>query len=153
MTIPAPGTTGELSLTSNGASVVLDTNVVLDWLLFDDPSMTGLAEAVERRRVRWLATPAMREELSSVLERGLAAKQGIQGIALLERWDRFASIVPAATVQGLRCTDPDDQKFIDLALGAGARWLVSRDRALLNLARHVAPTGTLIVTPKGWQLA
>ena len=42
---------------------------------------------------------------------------------------------------GPRCTDPDDQKFLDLALHAHAKWLVSRDKALLRLARKARPLG------------
>lgn len=35
-----------------------------------------------------------------------------------------------------RCADPDDQKFLELARDAGAAWLLSRDAALLALARR-----------------
>jgi predicted nucleic acid-binding protein len=52
----------------------------------------------------------------------------------------------------LRCTDADDQKFIDLACAAPARWLVSRDRAVLKLRRRAATDGLVIVTPDGWRL-
>jgi hypothetical protein len=33
-----------------------------------------------------------------------------------------------------------------------ARWLVSRDRAVLKLARRAAASGTAIVTPASWAL-
>jgi hypothetical protein len=41
--------------------------------------------------------------------------------------------------------------FIDLALSQGARWLLSRDRALLKLARKAAVSGLLIQTPEAWR--
>ncbi|MBN8487205.1 MAG: PIN domain-containing protein, partial [Burkholderiales bacterium] len=54
----------------------------------------------------------------------------------------------------LRCTDPDDQKFIDFALACGARWLVSRDKAVLKLRRRaLALHGLQIVHPADWRPA
>jgi uncharacterized protein len=54
----------------------------------------------------------------------------------------------------LRCTDPDDQKFIDFALACGARWLVSRDKAVLKLRRRaLALHGLQIVHPDDWRPA
>jgi predicted nucleic acid-binding protein len=50
----------------------------------------------------------------------------------------------------LHCADPDDQMFVDLAHAAGARWLVSRDRAVLRLARRAAAFGIAIAAPEGW---
>ena len=49
-----------------------------------------------------------------------------------------------------RCTDPDDQKFIDLALSLPGATLLSRDRAVLKLARRARPLGMTIVTPQAW---
>jgi predicted nucleic acid-binding protein len=54
-------------------------------------------------------------------------------------------------VHTLRCTDVDDQKFIDLAIATSARWLVTRDRALLKRARRAAPLGLSIATPVQWR--
>jgi predicted nucleic acid-binding protein len=34
------------------------------------------------------------------------------------------------------CSDPDDQKFLEAALAAGASFLVTKDRALLELAKR-----------------
>jgi predicted nucleic acid-binding protein len=47
----------------------------------------------------------------------------------------------------LRCKDPDDQVFIDLAVHVGARWLFSKDAALLKLARRAQKFHGVQVTP------
>jgi uncharacterized protein len=145
---------GELPLTSALPGVVLDTNVVLDWLLFSAPSVAELASAVMGGQVRWLATAAMREEMAHVLGRGLAAAHGADPARLAAAWDRHCTERPAAppAAAHLRCTDTDDQKFIDLALANGARWLVSRDRAVLKLQRRAAKHGLTIAPPDQWRL-
>lgn len=147
--IPALQTLSELPLTSAAPRIVLDTNVVLDWLLFGEPSVAALARAVMAGRLRWVVTAPMRDELTHVLARGLAAARGADSETILATWDRHATPRPDPPTQRLlRVTDPDDQKFVDLALGTGARWLVSRDRAVLKLARRAAVAGTAIVTPE-----
>jgi uncharacterized protein len=145
---------GEFPLTSERPGVVLDTNVVLDWLLFNDPSVAKLAAAVVGGRVRWLATAAMRDELTHVLGRGLAATHGADPAALVATWRRHCIEQPTAPLAAahLRCTDTDDQKFIDLALAAGAGCLISRDRAVLKLRRRAAQQGLTIAPPDQWRL-
>jgi putative PIN family toxin of toxin-antitoxin system len=46
-------------------------------------------------------------------------------------------IAAAASPEMPRCRDPDDQKFLEVALAARADFLVTKDRALLDLARAV----------------
>ncbi len=142
----------EQSLTS-APPIVLDTNAVLDWLLFDDPAMSGLAAKITSGQVRWIATAAMRSELEHVLGRGLAARRGSDTVNIPGRWARHCLECPPAppAPAHLRCTDTDDQKFLDLALASGARWLVSRDRALLKLGRRAARQGMTIVMPARWR--
>ena len=135
-------------------ALVLDTNVVLDWLLFDDPSSAALAAAIVRRHLRWVATPAMRDEFAEVLRRGLAEERNADPAALLATWDANAELLaePArlpASVP-LFCSDPDDQKFLDLAHAAGAAWLLSRARAVLRLARRATGFGIDICVPERW---
>ena len=44
--------------------------------------------------------------------------------------------------------------FLEIAVAAGARWLVTRDAALLRLARRMAREhGVDIVTPAAWREA
>jgi uncharacterized protein len=145
---------GGLPLTSESPSVVLDTNVVLDWLVFSEPSVAALADAVTCRRVRWLATAAMRDEMAHVLGRGLAAARGADPALVAAAWDRHCTQRPPAppAAAHLRCTDTDDQKFIDLALASGARWLISRDRTVLKLRRRAATHGVVIIPPDQWRL-
>ena len=77
-----------------------------------------------------------------------------KSLPLAAQWCRWVHLLPDAdprwTQARFRCTDADDQKFIDLAIEHRARWLVSRDRAVLKLARRAAPLGLGIVTPARW---
>ena len=70
-------------------AVVIDTNRVLDLWLFDDPRVDALRDAIARGGARWLAQPAMREELARVL--GYPAV-----LAQLARRQRTADVVLAA---------------------------------------------------------
>ena len=130
--------------------VVLDTNVVLDWLLFEDATVRPIASAVMQQRLRWIVSSAMRDEFAQVLGAGLAAAHGREAANLLQAWDRYVTPRPSAASHPLRCRDADDQMFIDLALSAGARWLVSRDGAVLALRRRAALLGLRIVRPAEW---
>src|SRR5262245_54705638 len=117
-----PPNTPELPAQTTGAApaLVLDTNVVLDWLVFRHPSCAGLDGWLGAGRLRWLASPAMRDELAHVLARGVGQRWAPDLPALWSAWDRLARPVAPPALAGpalrLRCTDPDDQKFVDLAL-------------------------------------
>jgi uncharacterized protein len=130
------------------AAVVLDTNVVLEWFWFADARVAAVAGAVEAGTLHWVATAPMRAELDRVLARLPPWRHGAipaQVLASFDRWVSLVDVAPAAYT--LRCADADDQPFIDLAVHAGARWLFSRDRAVLKLARRAAAFGCTIATP------
>jgi predicted nucleic acid-binding protein len=134
--------------------IVIDTQVVMDWLVFRDRRVQALTAAVTSGALRWLVAPAMREEIRHVLGRGVAAAYAPDRAFVEAQFDAHALTVDVVAPQPLAgrliCRDPDDQKFVDLALDAGARWLVSRDKAVLALARRARPRGLLIVTPERW---
>jgi putative PIN family toxin of toxin-antitoxin system len=137
------------------AVVVLDTNVVLDWLLFRDAGFARLADLLLAGRLRWHATASMRSELSSVLPRRQFLPWSPDCEHILSVFDRIAMVceeprsadVPTGR---LRCRDPDDQKFIDLAVAISAQWLISKDRALLALAKPARAHGVQLLTPAQW---
>ena len=132
--------------------MVLDTNTVLDWLVFRDAGMAPVVAALEDGRLQWLACAAMREELARTLAYRSLARWLPDSERTLASFDQHARLLPTPppAPQHLRCSDPDDQVFLELALAQDARWLLTHDRALLRLARRVRPLGLLILAPKNW---
>ena len=133
--------------------VVLDTNVLLDWLVFDDPATRALGLAVERGQVDWLQCPAANTEFEHMVRHASLARwqpDVDRCIAALAQFGRTVETPARAHRVALRCSDADDQVFVDLALVHQARWLISRDRAVLKLAKRARPLGLRIVTPLMW---
>ncbi|WP_295646993.1 putative toxin-antitoxin system toxin component, PIN family [uncultured Methylibium sp.] len=132
-------------------TAVLDTNTVLDWLVFDDPPTRGLGAAVGSGALRWIASVNMRLECLRVAASPKLAHWSPDPQHIGTSWDRWATIAAEPPRPGpLRCTDPDDQVFIDVALTVGVQWLLTRDRALLKLARRALPLGVQVLTPADW---
>lgn len=126
---------------------VLDTNVVLDLWVFDDPTSAPLHASLQQGRTRWLATAAMREELARVLgyphiARRLQAR-ALPAQAVLGHFDRHAQLQPAAPKAPCTCKDADDQKFIDLAVQHGAA-LHSKDAQVLCMKNRLARCGVVL---------
>ena len=121
--------------------LVLDTNIVLDLLVFGDAAARPVSEARAAGRLRWIATAPMREELARVLAYPkLAARVAFhRGSAepVLADFDRQALIVDAPAKAALTCGDPDDQKFIDLAV-AHRCTLLSKDYEVLRMRKRLA---------------
>lgn len=136
--------------------IVLDTNAVLDWFYFRDRRCAGLADAVTTGRVRWIASASMRDEIEHVMTRGSLGDRWPAGAASVrDGWKRWATTLDAdapASPAALRCTDVDDQKFIDLALDVRAVALLSADRAVLRLARRATAWGLAISAVEHWQI-
>jgi putative PIN family toxin of toxin-antitoxin system len=140
-----------VSACEDGSEVVLDTNVVFDWLVFADAAARPLAAALETGRLRWVCTPAMLDELAHVLRRGTLQRWCIDVEQVLTLAKASLSLVDApATPCPLNCRDPDDQKFIDLAWARRTRWLISKDMALLRLAGGARAWGAEVCTPARW---
>jgi putative PIN family toxin of toxin-antitoxin system len=141
--------------------IVLDTNVVLDLLHFHDAGVAAIDAAIRSGAVHAVTDAACLEELRRVLGYPEFGLEITAREALLARYRQCTLMVePAAGVPAvpaqLRCSDPDDQKFIDLALRCGAAFLVSKDRAVLRMARRVARLqpvgGCLVVAPPAFLL-
>ena len=150
--IQAPPCSG-LNTAAPALIVVLDTNVVLDLWAFNDPRTQWLRQALAQQRLRWIATPAMFDELADVLHRATSAPWCPDPAEVLARARAACHVLPGpapATSKVPVCADPDDQIFIDLAWSWPARWLFTRDRALLDLARPALAHGLVVTTPAAW---
>ncbi|KAG0165431.1 hypothetical protein DFQ30_008478 [Apophysomyces sp. BC1015] len=150
--------------------VVLDTNVWIDILVFDDPATRPIASALKDRGLDTVQDERCANELRRVLDYPQFVRYSIDKNAALDRVNQLstrvtptmsakrepaaragtgvsanaadasanASATVAAVPQPLPlCRDRDDQKFLELALTANAQWLVTKDQALLKMARRI----------------
>jgi predicted nucleic acid-binding protein len=137
--------------------LLLDTNVVLDWLVFGDAAVQPIAAAIGAGRVRLVSSTACVAELQRALgykNVGLDSPAQARVLAAFCRQTELLDDPAASDAPALpRCEDPDDQKFLELALHAGACWLVSRDKALLKLAEKMRTlAGIAVIAPSGFEL-
>lgn len=124
--------------------VVIDTNIVLDIWVYQDPATPALLTALQQGTVKWLATPPMREELLRVLDYPHIAQRrdrdGVTAQAVLAHFDRWVTIQAIAPKAPYVCKDKDDQPFIDLAVAHQAL-LLSKDKQVLSLSNRLARLG------------
>lgn len=120
--------------------LVLDTQIWLDWLVFDDPGVRRLRNAVHLGRAEVVIDAACDAELERVLAYDLG-KHSISREAqraALDQARRLARRVEVVAMKGLpECRDPDDQKFIELAAATHADALVTKDGELLRMKRRL----------------
>jgi uncharacterized protein len=143
---------------THSLTLVLDTNVVLDWLVFRDAAIERLRDAVEQRRVRIVTHAAAIDELRRVLAYPQCRLSDADREALLIRYRELteAAEMPADFALGNlllpegfpRCRDADDQHFLALAYHAKASGLLTKDRDLLRMRKRAARFGVTVVSPK-----
>lgn len=126
--------------------IVLDTNIVLDAWVFQDPATVPLLQALADGRLQWIATAPMRDELERVLAypkivKRLAFHQ-LPAAAVLAQFDARVHTVAVPAKAPITCKDPDDQKFIDLAVAHKAQ-VLSKDQAVLCMAKRLLALGSL----------
>ena len=131
--------------------------------MFEDPGIVPIRNAVGTGRVELYVDAACEEELARVLARGFArrtldAQAQAACIAQCRRLAKRidAPLPPAERAKLPACRDPDDQKFLEAALAAGAEYLVTKDRELLEIETKTALRRALpfrILTPAQFKAA
>lgn len=123
--------------------LVLDTNIWLDWLVFAEPAVAPLKDAVALGRAAVYIDAPCEAELARVLayDLGRHSIDAVAQAACLAACRRVSLRIEGAASEAQRamlpvCRDPDDQKFLEAALAARADALVTKDQALLELARR-----------------
>ena len=141
------------STPSSQKRIVIDTNVCLDLFVFRDPRWAGLLAALESGAVQAVTRADCRDEYLYVLHYPhLPLDDGTRPDAAA-RFDALIRVV-APDSRAIRlpvCTDRDDQKFLEIARDADAAILITKDKALLKLAKKTAREGLYrIMTPDAW---
>jgi putative PIN family toxin of toxin-antitoxin system len=133
--------------------IVIDTNVCLDLFVFHDPRWAPLLAALESGAVRAVTRADCRDEYLFVLNYPHLPLDDAKRPLAAARFDALVHVVApdARAVRLPVCTDRDDQKFLEIARDAGAEVLVTKDKALLKLARRAARDHLFrIMTPETW---
>lgn len=139
--------------------IVLDTNVCLDLFVFRDPRWAALFAALKDGSVEAVTRADCRMEWQVVLGYPRFALDAECQARCAAEFDALITCLPEpasglATVRLPICSDADDQKFLELARDASASLLVTKDKALLKLARKTARAGMFsIISPEAWRAA
>lgn len=127
--------------------LILDTNMVLDLLVFNDPQIAPVRYLLAQGAVRWIADAAQRVELERVLGYAQIAPRvsfyGLSAAGVLAAFDAGVSYLPEAPPIRVICKDPDDQHFLALAVQHQAL-LLSKDKAVLTLRKRLGLLGATL---------
>jgi predicted nucleic acid-binding protein len=137
--------------------VILDTNIVLDLFLFQDPRTAPLREQLQSGQLDWRATQRMRNELERVLTyTHIAAKLAFYGktaAKILVDFDHHARLIEAPSTKAPHtCKDADDQVFIDLACHLASVepkhtiQLISKDKAILSMRKRLEKLAVIVIS-------
>ena len=136
-------------------TLVLDTNVVIDWLVFDDPFMNPLRQGVRDARVSVLTHAYGITELQRVLaypQLKLSLSRQHEVFSRYQAETTIAQMPDDYSPKHLmlpggfpRCRDRDDEPFLALAFHAKVDALASRDNAVFGLKTRAAKFGLTIL--------
>ena len=120
--------------------LVVDTNLFVAWLF--RPQARGPAAVIDQWRRGGVRLCVSRDVLSEV--RATLRRLPVLAERKAEILERLTDPVATQYLEfpedsGFRTRDPDDDKFLHLALAAGADALLTSDRALLEVEKFPVP--------------
>jgi putative PIN family toxin of toxin-antitoxin system len=136
--------------------IVLDTNVCLDLFVFHDPRWASLLAGIASGELEAVTRADCRDEYLIVLHYPHLPLDDAKRAQAAAQFDALIKVV-APNQKAIRlpvCSDKDDQKFLEIARDAAAQVLISKDKALLKLARRTAREGLFrVMSPEAWTKA
>lgn len=135
--------------------IVIDTNVCLDLFVFRDPRWGALVAALESGAVEAVTRSDCRDEYHIVLRYPHLPLDDSNRPQAAARFDQLIKVVapePSPLLLPV-CKDRADQKFLEIARDAGASVLITKDKALLKLAKRLSRAGMFkVLVPEAWTL-
>jgi putative PIN family toxin of toxin-antitoxin system len=129
------------ALTDIKTRLVLDTNVILDLLVFKDPSTEPIRLALDAKQVDAVRSEASMLELIDVIQRPTFKLSREEQAIILQAWESVTRLLENAAIESapFTCRDLDDQIFLDMAYSIRPALLLSKDLLVLEL-RAIAKT-------------
>ncbi|WP_295756976.1 putative toxin-antitoxin system toxin component, PIN family [Undibacterium sp.] len=131
--------------------VVIDTNVCLDLFVFNDTRWLHLLEGLKNGNIEAVTRADCHSEWLAVLEYPHLPIKIETKKNIIDMFDTLITIVapPEKSIILPRCSDKDDQKFLEIARDTNAKALITKDKALLKLARKIQLSASYsILTPE-----
>ena len=115
--------------------LILDTNVILDLLVFKDPSAEPIRILLDAKRVDAVRSEASMLELIDVIQRPAFKLSREEQEIILQAWESNTRLLENAVIEGapFTCRDLDDQIFINMAYSIRPALLLSKDLRVLEL--------------------
>lgn len=130
--------------------VVIDTNVLLDFWVWDDADARPLKDDLTAGRIVALRSIDTVLEFADVISRPQFKLSLEAQCDILRAWHDLAYDIPITETAQARCKDRDDQKFLNLARTARADYLVSKDKLVLKTAKRSLKDGFSVIKPTQW---
>jgi putative PIN family toxin of toxin-antitoxin system len=131
--------------------IVLDTNVCLDLFVFKDPRWLQIMAGLQNKEISAITSEDCREEWLAVLNYEHLPINAENREQIVSSFDQYI-LVEKNTTKQIKlptCSDKDDQKFLETCRDADAKVLVTKDKALLKLARKIQNMNLFIIeTPE-----
>lgn len=124
-------------------NIVLDTNMFVSGILYHGMIKT-IFDLVLDKKLRLFISPALQKEVVEKLQE-LGANKQVLSDTLRFMNKKGTNVEP--TIQVTACRDPEDNFVLELAETAQAKYLITRDKDLLDLP-HQAWKGTKIMKPE-----
>lgn len=136
--------------------IVIDTNVCLDLFVFRDPRWSKLMACIDSGKIKAVTREDCRREWQIVLGYPHLKLDESQRATVEQAFDAVIQChpIPSPDVDAQKlpvCKDKDDQKFLEFSRDIKADVLITKDKALLKLARKTRRDGLFeIMTPDAW---
>lgn len=129
-------------------SCVLDTNVVLDILLFADKNTESIQKSLASGQLLALGHYDTLYEFADVISRSQFKLTESQIKEKLHAWVKLHWIIKEALPTEGYCKDHDDDKFFNLARLCSARYLISKDKKVLKAKGKAKRFGCAVIKPE-----
>lgn len=133
--------------------VVLDTNVCLDLFVFKDPRWSAILNGLQKGQIIAVTRDDCRQEWLAVLHYEHLPVNDDTRAQFVDAFDEVIICIAPDEKNFIlpRCSDKDDQKFLEIARDAEVETLITKDKALLKLARKIRQAGYYnIETPESF---